>query len=89
MGKAMSLQLTGVFKPCKACALDTARKIKVSKMSVSYLMVKGEGLFIDINSPSTASLGGKKYWLLIVENNTDYALSYFLPEKSELKDVMM
>ena len=44
---------------------------------------------MDISFPSTAGMDGNKHWLLTVEDSTDYALSYFLKEKSELKDMMM
>ena len=88
-GKAMGLQLTGMFKPCKDCALTEAKKNGMSKMALSCSMVKGKRLFIDISSPSTATMGGKKHWHLIVEDRTEYGFSGFLKEKSESKDVMI
>ena len=33
--------------------------------------------------------GGKKHWLLIVEDSTDYVWSYFVKEKFDLKAVMV
>ena len=78
MGKTMGLQLTGTFKFCKACALGKDKMAGVSKMAVPCSMVKGKWLFIDISSPSTASLGGKKHWLLAVGHKTGYVLSYYL-----------
>ena len=36
-------------------------------------MVKGDRLFIDINTESTCSMGGKKHWLLAVKDSTDHA----------------
>ena len=35
------------------------------------------------------SVGQLKHWLLVMKDNTSYASSYFLKDKSELKDVMM
>ena len=52
-------------------------------------MVKKKRLFIDISSPSTASIVSKKHWLLVVEDSTDYSLSYFSQEKFKVKDMMM
>ena len=45
--------------------------------------------FIDIISPSTTRMGSRKPWLLVVEDSTHYAWSYFLKEKLELKDGML
>jgi hypothetical protein len=46
----------------------------------------GEPLFMDISSIKTTSYGGSKYWLLVVDNKTDYSWSYFLKRKSETKE---
>jgi hypothetical protein len=45
-----------------------------------------ERLFMDISSIKTTSYGGSKFWLLVVDNKTDYLWSYFLKRKSETKD---
>ena len=58
-------------------------------MTVPCSIVKGEKLFLDISSPSTAYIGGKRHCLLIVEDSRDQMWSYFSKKKSELKDVMM
>ena len=34
-------------------------------------------------------MSGKRQWHLVVEDSTDYEWSYFLKEKSQLKDVVM
>jgi hypothetical protein len=46
----------------------------------------GERLVMDISSIKTTSYGGSKYWLLVVDNKTDYSWSYFLKRKLETKD---
>ena len=67
-GKAMGLQLIGMFKSCKACALGKAKKERVAE---PCSIIKGERLFIDISSSSMASMGGKKCWLLEVEDSAN------------------
>ena len=69
-GNAKSLQLIGTFKPCNACALGRAKMARVSKMAITYSTVKGQRSFIDISSTATVSMGGKKHWLLLVEDST-------------------
>ena len=39
--------------------------------------------------PSTPTVGGKKHCLLVTDDNTDFAWSYFEKEKFELKTVML
>ena len=85
----MGLKLITTFEQCEECVLDKVRKGRVSKMAVPHSTVKGERMFMNISSPSTTSMGGKKHLLCMVEDSTDYALSYFSKEKSESKDVMM
>jgi hypothetical protein len=43
-----------------------------------------EGLFFDIGSIKAKSYGGSKFWLLVVDNKTDFAWSYFLKNKSDM-----
>ena len=49
----------------------------VSMSAVERSKIEGEKLFIDISSSSTMSMGGKKHWLLVLEDSSIYALSYF------------
>ena len=62
------------------CALGKAKNARVS---IKRSKIKGKRLFIDISSPSTISLGNKKHWLLVLKDNTNYAWSHHLKEKSE------
>ena len=49
----------------------------------------GERIFIDISSMIHPSAGGKKHWLLIVGEATDYTHSFFLKKKSDLVEMMI
>ena len=42
----------------------------------------------DISSPSTPTFGSEKLWLLVMEDNTTFAWSYLLKEKSVSENVM-
>jgi hypothetical protein len=48
----------------------------------------GERLYIDISSIKNESFGGSKFWVLIVDDYTDYCWSLFLKHKADLKDKM-
>ena len=44
----------------------------------------GERIIIDISSMIPPSAGGKKHWLLIMDESTDYTHSFFLKKKSDI-----
>eukprot|EP00970_Alexandrium_tamarense_P003304 scaffold525_cov112-Alexandrium_tamarense.AAC.1 len=87
--KAFGVRLIGQMKPCKNCALSKAKAKKISKVPVKRASKPGGRLHIDISSPSTKSIGGKCHWLLVVDDCTDYAWSFFLNKKSETNDIMI
>ena len=87
--KAFGVRLIGQMKPCKDCALSKAKAKKISKVPVKRASKPGGRLCIDISSPSTKSVGGKCHWLLVVDDCTDYAWSFFLNKKSETNDIMI
>ena len=87
--KATGIQVTGMFKPCEDCALGKAKQCAVSKMAVPHSHILGERLFFDISSPSTPTFGGKRHWLLVINNCSNYCWSFFLWEKSDLARKML
>ena len=81
ISKKMDVMVTGFFQTCKVSTLGKAQKTNVSK-TVNKCWSYGavEWLFIDISSPTATSLGGKKYWLLMVNDHTDY-MEFFFKKK--------
>ena len=61
----------------------------MSKNAVEHSQTLGERLFFDISPQLTPNLSGKKNSLLVIKDRTGFAWSYFLKEKSELKNVML
>jgi hypothetical protein len=43
----------------------------------------GSRIFMDLSKLTHPSLGGNNYWLLIVDDATDYCWSLFLKKRSE------
>jgi transposase InsO family protein len=72
-------------KRCEACAFAKARAKGVSKTTSMKAHEKGERLFLDISGPYKMSLKGSKYWLLVVDDKTRKAWSFFIQNKSEAK----
>jgi hypothetical protein len=50
--------------------------------------VPGKQIYLEISSIKDRSYGGSKFWVLIVDDYTDYCWSIFLKKKSELKEKM-
>ena len=49
----------------------------------------GERVYLDISSIKEKSYGGSRFWVLIVDDYTDYCWSIFLKAKSDLKVKVM
>jgi Reverse transcriptase (RNA-dependent DNA polymerase)/gag-polypeptide of LTR copia-type/Zinc knuckle len=74
-------------KSCEACAYSKAKAKGVSKTSSNKAVQKGERLFMDISGPYKMSVIGNKFWVLIVDDLTRKAWSFFVKHKNEAKKV--
>ena len=79
--QVFGIQVTVIFKPCE--------DYRVCKKAVACSKILGKRLFFNIISPSIPTFGGKKYWLLVIEDITNYVWSCFSKEKFDLVSVMM
>jgi hypothetical protein len=77
--------VTGPMLKCSDCGIGKAKQKSVPKMTQenSKSTIAGERLFIDISSINSVSFGGSKFWLLILDDATDFTWSFFLKKKSE------
>jgi len=82
-------KLSGKPEDCKSCELAKARQKNLSKEKVDRCENKGERLFLDISSTEYVSYGKSKFWLLVMDDATDYCWSFFLKAKSETTEVMV
>ena len=80
----MNLKLSGRLPPCEACAKAKIRQRNVQKRKIKKMSTKpGYRVFIDISSFKQLSRGGNKHWLIMVDEFSDYAHSFFLKKKSD------
>ena len=77
----------GTKKTCEPCAYAKAKAKSVSKTASIKATEKGERLYIDISGPYKKSLIGSKYWILVVDDKTRKAWSFFVKKKSDIKQV--
>jgi len=66
-----------------------SRQKNMPKVAMTKSEMPGEQLFIDISHPQSRSFGGLQYWLLIVDDATDYCFSIFLKSKDQLRFAMI
>jgi len=74
--------------PCGDCLKAKARQKNICNNNNQGTRsgIAGERLGFDISSIKDVSLGGSKFWLLVVDEATDMCWSFFLKQKSETRD---
>ena len=80
--KEKNWKLTGKFETCRHCKESNAQQKGVSRTSNTQSTKPGERLFIDITSIQAHSFGGKKFWLVVVDDATNLTWSFFLQQKN-------
>ena len=80
----MGIKLTGKLGPCEVCAQAKIRQANVPKKKQKQVPSRpGYRMFIDISSFKHESMGGKRHWLIAVDEFSDYSHSFLLRKKSD------
>ena len=80
----MGIKLTGKLEPCKICEQVKIRQANVPKKKEKQVPSRpGYRMFIDITSFIHESMGGKRHWLIAVDEFSDSSHSFFLRKKSD------
>ena len=80
----MGIKLTGKLEPCETCAQAKIRQANVPKKKQKQVPSRpGYRLFMDISSFKHESWGGKRHWLIVVDEFSDCSHSFFLKRKSD------
>jgi hypothetical protein len=69
--------VNGKFTPCEDCGIAKAWQKNVNKETETRSIIRGERVFIDISSIQQKSFGGSKFWLLVIDDCTDFCWSAF------------
>lgn len=69
---------------CISCAMGKSKQKKIPKTTHVKATRPGERLFVDISSMKNRSLGGSKFWALVVDDHTDFLWGKFFSKKSDL-----
>ena len=85
----LGIKLTGKLAPCETCAQAKIRQANVPKKKEKQVPSRpGYRLFIDISSFKHETLGGKRHWLIVVDEFSDCSHSFFLKRKSDQIDLL-
>ena len=85
----MGIKLTGKLGPCEVCAQAKIRQANVPKKKQKQVPSRpGYRMFIDISSFKHESMGGKRHWLIAVDEFSGYSHSFFLRKRSDQTVVM-
>ncbi len=85
----MGIKVVGKFDPHEACIMGKARQHNFNMIAVEHSMIPGVCLYLDISSPNTDSLIGKRYASLVVDDATSFVGNFFLKNKSDLKESIL
>ena len=85
----MGIKLTGKLEPCEICVQAKIRQANVPMKKEKQVPSRpGYRLFIDISSFKHESMGGKRHWLIVVDEFSDCSHSFFLKRKSDQIDII-
>ena len=80
----MVIKLTGKLEPCEICPQVKIRQAKIPKKNKKQVPSRpGYRMFIDISSFKHESIGGKRHWMIAVDDFSDCSHSFFLRRKSD------
>ena len=80
----MGIKLTGKLEPCETCAQVKIRQANVPKKKEKQVPSRpGYRSFVDISSFKHECMGGKRHWLIVVDEFSDCSHSFFLKRKSD------
>jgi hypothetical protein len=87
--KYYGLVLQGKMKPCMHCALANLHRSPINSDSIPRVTSTGELVCIDISKLTHPSLANNKFWLIAVDDHTDYTWSYFIKQKTDTSVVLL
>jgi hypothetical protein len=82
-------KVTGRFETCRDCNESNAKQKGVQKTTADRSTTPGERLFMDITSIKKKSIGGSKFWLLVVDDATNFTWSFFLKQKNHAAEAVI
>ena len=79
-------KLTGTLLICEYCKKSKATAKPTKKETEKKAEAPGEGLHMDKSAPYKLTRGKNRHWLLVVDQKTKRAWSFFAPSKTEFDE---
>jgi len=89
MARFYDWMLKNKFKNCGDCALAKFGQKNLNKEPQEWSEMPGEHLFIDISLIKEKGYGNSKFWLLGLNDATNFCWSFFLKTKDETSKTMI
>jgi hypothetical protein len=84
--KAHKIQLTDVHhRPCQHCTKAKIRMKNIPKENDIITTKRDERILIDISWIRTATYADNRYWLLVMDEYTNFLWSFYMKTKDETK----
>ena len=77
-------KVSGKLEVCEDCARAKIKSARTKKLTETKANEIGERIFLDISSTRHPSMGGRHFWILVLDDFTGYHWSFFVKQKSEL-----
>src|SRR5210317_2080430 len=87
--KKHGIKLKNINYICEHCVMGKSRQKNVHPVATSKSGRAGERLFLDLSTFREPTIGGNKYWLLIIDEYTGMKFTFLLKQKSDLCDRVM
>ena len=83
------IHLSGDIIKCVACALSKDQTKPINKINLKRSTLPGERICLDISYVEDSILGGKQYWVLMVDEATGMKWCTFVALPSDLSDTVI
>ena len=81
-------KMTKKTEECESCPIGKARQKNLNRNSRRKSVRPGQVFASDISSVTTEAIGGRRYWLLVIDQYTSMKWSFFLKSKDEQASVL-
>ena len=79
--KYFGVQVMGVVMKCLSCLLEKIQQKNIPKKNENQATNLGGRMYLNISSIKDESIGGRKYWTMLVDEATKYKHSFFMKKK--------
>jgi hypothetical protein len=86
--KMLKIPISGKATTCEYCAQAKVKKSKFWKEARNKSTKISQRICFDISSVKERSQGGNKFWLLILDEFSNYSWSFFTQQKSDLSKII-